>query len=88
MASWLGFLLLFGILIINNLLLGTFGMDSEIVEAQTGGIVATDLNETGKISLEKMRSSNGTLQVQPYNILEASCPHGYVLTNKHCHKSV
>ncbi|KAH8358110.1 hypothetical protein KR084_003418 [Drosophila pseudotakahashii] len=87
MASFPGFLGFFGLLLIGSLLLETFALDSEIVEAKIGGRNATDLNENGKINLEEKWSSNGTMQAQTYNILQAGCPQGYVLANKHCHKS-
>ncbi|XP_044317981.1 uncharacterized protein LOC123038155 [Drosophila rhopaloa] len=86
MASRCGFLCLFCILVINNLLLATLAIDSEIVEAETGGLNATDPNEAMQISLEEVWNPNETVQVQPYNILEANCPQGYVLANKHCHR--
>ncbi|XP_070070048.1 uncharacterized protein [Drosophila takahashii] len=86
MAYFPGFLGFLGLLFISSLLLGTFALDSEIVEAKTGGLNATDLNETVKINLEEKWSSNGTMQAQTYNILQAGCPLGYVLANKHCHK--
>ncbi|KAH8291217.1 hypothetical protein KR054_009841 [Drosophila jambulina] len=81
------FLFVLGILIISssNFLAGTLATDSEVVEAVSN---VTDLNETSKISMEPAWSSNGSMQVQPYNILEANCPEGYVLANKHCHKRV
>ncbi|KAI8039498.1 uncharacterized protein LOC128253692 [Drosophila gunungcola] len=86
MSSWSGFLCFLCILVINNLLLESLAMDSEIVEAETGALNAADPNEAMHISLEEMWSPNGAMQVQPYNILEANCPLGYVLANKHCHK--
>ncbi|KAH8252595.1 hypothetical protein KR032_000714 [Drosophila birchii] len=88
-SSWCSLFSLFilGILIISssNFLAGTLATDSEVVEA------VSDLNglkEPSKLNMEPAWSSNGSMQVQPYNILEANCPEGYVLTNKHCHKSV
>jgi len=80
MASFLGF---FGIL---AMLLGTLALDGEIVVSETIGLNSTGLNETVKINLKDVWSSNGTMQAQPYNILEVSCPQGYVLANKHCHR--
>ncbi|SPP74935.1 Hypothetical predicted protein [Drosophila guanche] len=62
--------------------------DSEIVEAQTADqLNASQLNAVRPVALPNW-NPNGTMQVQPYNILEANCPHGYVLANKHCHKRV
>jgi len=82
MASFLSF---FGIL---AMLLGTLALDGEIVVSETIGLNSTGLNETGllKTNLKDVWSSNGTMQAQPYNILEVSCPQGYVLANKHCHR--
>ncbi|XP_041675573.1 uncharacterized protein LOC121530505 [Drosophila eugracilis] len=86
MAYGLGLLCFFGFLVIISLLMEASALDSEIVEAQSGGVNSTDLNKTAEINLVKIWNSNGTMQAQPYNILEANCPHGYVLANKHCHK--
>lgn len=60
--------------------------DSEIVEAETYPSLSatTDMPE---LPTPKW-SANDTVLVKPYNILEASCPQGYVLANKHCHKRV
>ncbi|XP_039228118.1 uncharacterized protein LOC120321012 [Drosophila yakuba] len=86
MASSMDLLYLFGILVISSMLLETSALDSEVVESVTGGPKSSNLSEDVKISLEKTWSPNGSMQAQPYNILETNCPHGYVLANKHCHK--
>ncbi|KAH8375479.1 hypothetical protein KR200_008685 [Drosophila serrata] len=80
-------LFILGILVISssNLLKGTLATDSEIVEAMSN---VTGHNEPSKLSMEPAWNSNESMQVQPYNILEANCPEGYVLANKHCHKRV
>ncbi|KAH8421281.1 hypothetical protein KR009_006967 [Drosophila setifemur] len=91
MASLCGTLccLLFCILAISNQLPGILATDSEIVEAETDGQPsATDLNEASRPKMEPMWNASGAMLVQPYNILEVSCPQGYVLANKHCHKRV
>ncbi|EDW35412.1 GL17261 [Drosophila persimilis] len=82
-----GLALLLLLLLANNRLLTTATTDSEVVEAQAIDFNATQLNEGLPIE-QPEHSPNGTMQVQPYNILEANCPHGYVLANKHCHKRV
>ncbi|KAH8280374.1 hypothetical protein KR018_003792, partial [Drosophila ironensis] len=84
MASWRGLLwsLIFGIL-----LLGAVATDSEIVEAEDDGSRAADLNKPAKEEAGLWNHS-AAMQVKPYNILEVNCPQGYVLANKHCHKSV
>ncbi|KAH8257936.1 hypothetical protein KR038_003207 [Drosophila bunnanda] len=81
------FTFILGILVISscNLLKGTLATDSEVVEAISD---VTGLNEPSKINMAATWNSNGSMQVQPYNILEANCPEGYVLANKHCHKRV
>ncbi|TDG50567.1 hypothetical protein AWZ03_002871 [Drosophila navojoa] len=58
-------------------------MDSEVVEASLSA-AATNMPEL----LAPQWSPNDTVLVRPYNILEASCPPGYILANKHCHKRV
>ncbi|XP_043867089.1 uncharacterized protein LOC122757759 [Drosophila mojavensis] len=58
-------------------------MDSEIVEASLSA-ASTNMPEL----LTPEWSPNDTVLVKPYNILEASCPPGYILANKHCHKRV
>lgn len=64
--------------------------DSEVVEAVTDGPPSVSgPNESAKMKMETTwNASGGSMQVQPYNILEANCPEGYVLANKHCHKRV
>ncbi|KAH8314518.1 uncharacterized protein [Drosophila kikkawai] len=87
-ALWNNFsLLVLGLLVISssNLLAGTLATDSEVVEAV---IDVTGPNEPSKLNMESTWDSQGAMQVQPYNILEANCPEGYILANKHCHKRV
>ncbi|XP_043645459.1 uncharacterized protein LOC122614852 [Drosophila teissieri] len=86
MASSMGLLCLFSILVIGSTLLETSALDSEVVESVAGGPKSSNLIEDVKVNLEKTWSPNGSMQAQPYNILETNCPHGYVLANKHCHK--
>ncbi|KAH8328829.1 hypothetical protein KR074_002036, partial [Drosophila pseudoananassae] len=83
MASWstVFFCLFFYILV-----LGALATDSEIVEAMDIKVdSAADLNES---SPTEPWHESGAMQVKPYNILEANCPQGYVLANKHCHRRV
>ncbi|KAH8321816.1 hypothetical protein KR067_002361, partial [Drosophila pandora] len=68
------------------LVLGALATDSEIVEAKDIKVEsAADLNEA---SPTETWHESGAMQVKPYNILEANCPQGYVLANKHCHRRV
>lgn len=86
MASSMDLLWLFGILVISSVLLETSTLNSEVVESVTVASKSSNFSENVKIKLEKTWNHNGTMQAQPYNILETNCPHGYVLANKHCHK--
>ncbi|XP_044571857.1 uncharacterized protein LOC123257302 [Drosophila ananassae] len=68
------------------LVLGALATDSEIVEAMDIKVEsAADPNETRPTETWQ---ESGAMQVKPYNILEANCPQGYVLANKHCHRRV
>ncbi|KAH8384611.1 hypothetical protein KR093_002646, partial [Drosophila rubida] len=62
--------------------------DSEVVEAATpSSQLASNSANSAAIELPKWSPSD-VMVVKPYNILEASCPQGYILANKHCHKRV
>ncbi|KAH8395379.1 hypothetical protein KR222_003397 [Zaprionus bogoriensis] len=62
--------------------------DSEIIETANRyhGLNSPNVNFL-VLELAK-RKPNEIIFVRPYNILEANCPQGYVLANKHCHKRV
>lgn len=64
--------------------------DSEIVEAETTNpsLSATSRMPVPVLESPKWSPNAPTVLVKPYNILEASCPQGYILANKHCHKRV
>ncbi|KAH8297343.1 hypothetical protein KR044_010571, partial [Drosophila immigrans] len=61
--------------------------DSEVVEAETSSPPLGLAVNNPAIEIPKWNPSD-IIYVKPYNILEASCPQGYVLANKHCHKRV
>jgi len=61
--------------------------DSEVVEAETRAPQIGSTHNTPAMEESKW-NPNDNIIVKPYNILEANCPQGYVLANKHCHKRV
>ncbi|KAM8713271.1 hypothetical protein ACLKA7_013564 [Drosophila subpalustris] len=61
--------------------------DSEIVEAESPNRHLSATVNKPIVDVPNLEP-NDLIMVKPYNILEANCPQGYVLANKHCHKRV
>lgn len=62
--------------------------DSVIIEAAKANRNLTPPNINILVQKPLKLEPNDIVLVKPYNILEVSCPLGYVLANKHCHRRV
>lgn len=62
--------------------------DSVIVEAAKANRNLSPPNANILVQKPLKLVPSEVFLVRPYNILEVSCPNGYVLVNKHCHRRV
>lgn len=62
--------------------------DSVIVDAAKANRNLSPPNANILVQKPLKLVANDVFLVKPYNILEVTCPHGYVLVNKHCHRRV
>lgn len=62
--------------------------DSVIIEAAKANRNFASQNANLLVQNSHKWEPNDIVLVRPYNILEVSCPIGYVLANKHCHRRV